>query len=133
MEPVKIVVRYCDGRLVKGFTQNFSPTKERFHLFRTDSPSRETIEVSIRDLKAVFMVRDFTGDPLYRERGKYIDGEKSPGRKVEITFVDGEVLVGSTLGYDQKRQSFFVFPADSRSNNTRVFVVSSAVEKVRHL
>jgi hypothetical protein len=52
---------------------------------------------------------------------------------VEVTFKDGEVLVGSTLGYDPNRQGFFVFPADPKGNNIRAYVVSSAVVKVRHL
>ena len=39
--------------------------------------------------------------------------------------IDGEVLVGSTLGYDPKRQGFFIFPADPKSNNVRVYIVSS--------
>ena len=79
------------------------------------------------------MVKDFVGRPLYKERKKYVEGEKPSGKKVEVTFVDGEVLVGSTLGYDPKRQGFFMFPADSKSNNIRVYVVSSVVEKVRYL
>jgi hypothetical protein len=52
---------------------------------------------------------------------------------VEVTFKDGEVLVGATLGYDPKRQGFFIFPADPKGNNVRVYVVSSFVEKVRYL
>jgi hypothetical protein len=133
MERVKVVVRYSDGRLIKGSTQDFYPNKERFHLIPADDPPCRAIEVSMNDLKAIFMVRDFTGDPLYKERKKYIEGEKPSGRKVEVTFKDGEVLVGSTLGYDPKRQGFFIFPADPKSNSIRVYVVSSAVEKVRYL
>jgi hypothetical protein len=87
----------------------------------------------MKDLKAIFMVRDFTGDSLYKERKKYIEGEQPSGKKVEVTFIDGEVLVGTTLGYNPKRQGFFIFPADPKSNNIRVYVVSSAVEKVRYL
>ncbi len=133
MERVKIVVRYSDGRLIKGFTQDFFPTKELFHLTPLDNPSGEPIEVSMKDLKAIFMVVDFVGQPLFKERKKYVEGEKPSGRKVEVTFVDGEVLVGSTLGYDPKRQGFFIFPADPKSNNIRIYVVSSFVEKVRYL
>ena len=133
MEKVKVVVRYSDGRLIKGFTQDFFPHKERFHLIPADNPSGGAIEVYMNDLKAIFMVRDFIGDSLYKERKKYIEGEKASGRKVEVTFIDGEVSVGSTLGYDPKRQGFFIFPADPKSNNIRVYVVSSAVEKVRYL
>ncbi len=133
MEKVKVVVRYSDGKLIKGFTEDFFPNKERFHLIPADNPSNGAIEVSTKDLKAIFIVRDFTGDPLYNERKKYIEGEKPSGKKVEVTFLDGEVLVGSTLGYDPKRQGFFIFPADPKSNNIRVYAVSSGVEKVRYL
>ncbi len=91
------------------------------------------MEVSMKDLNAIFMVRNFIGHPLYKERKKYIEGEKPSGKKVEVTFIDGEVLVGTTLGYNPKRQGFFIFPADPKSNNIRAYVVSSAVEKVRFL
>lgn len=133
MEKVKVVMRFSNGKLMKGFTQDFFPNKEIFHLIPADNPSGGAIEVPIKDLKAIFMVRDFIGDSLYKERKKYIEGEKPSGKKVEVTFIDGEVLVGSTLGYDRKRQGFFIFPADPKSNNIRVYVVSSAVEKVRYL
>jgi hypothetical protein len=133
MEKVKIVVRFSDGKLIRGFTQDFFPNKERFHLIPTDNPSGGAIEVSMKDLKAIFMVRDFTGDSLYKERKKYIEGEQPSGKKVEVTFIDGELLVGTTLGYNPKRQGFFIFPADPKSNNIRVYVVSSAVKKVRYL
>jgi hypothetical protein len=129
----KVVVRYSDGKLIKGFTHDFFLNKERFHLIPANNPSGEAIEVAIKDLKAVFLVRGFIGRSLYKERKKYIEGEKSSGKKVEVTFVDGEVLVGSTLGYNPKRQGFFILPADPKSNNIRVYVVSSAVEKVRYL
>jgi hypothetical protein len=132
MEKVKVVVRYSCGRLAKGFTQDFFPTKKLFHLTPVDNPSGKPTEVFIEDLKAIFMVRDFVGQPVYKER-KNVEGEKPSGKKVEVTFIDGEVLVGSTLGYDPKRQGFFIFPADPKSNNIRVYVVSSSVEKVRNL
>jgi hypothetical protein len=133
MEKVKVVVRYSCGRLVKGFTQDFLPTKKLFHLIPVDNPSGKPMEVFIEDLKAIFMVRDFVGHSVYKERKKYIEGEKPSGKKVEVTFIDGEVLVGTTLGYNTKRQGFFIFPADPKSNNIRVYIVSSAVEKVRYL
>ena len=133
MEKVKVVVRFVDGKLIKGFTHDFFPNKERFHLIPANNPSGEAIEVSMKDLKAIFIVRDFIGHSLYKERKKYIEEEKPSGKKVEVTFLDGEVLVGATLGYDPKRQGFFIFPADPKSNNIRVYVVSSVVGKVRYL
>jgi hypothetical protein len=129
----KVVVRYSDGKLINGFTHDFFLNKECFHLIPANNSSGEAIEVAIKDLKAVFLVRGFIGCSLYKERKKYVEGEQPSGQKVEVTFIDGEVLVGSTLGYDPKRQGFFIFPADPKSNNIRVYVVSSSVEKVRYL
>jgi hypothetical protein len=134
MEPTKVVVKYVDGKILKGFVQNFSPTKDWFHLTPADKPSGGTIEVLMKRLKAVFMVRDFNGNPQHHERKNYNQGENPSGLKLEVTFTDGEVIVGSTpLSYDAKRPGNFIIPADPGSNNLRVFVVSSAVKNVRQL
>jgi hypothetical protein len=133
-KPTKVVVKYLNGRVIKGFMQNFSPNKDRFHLTPSDKPSGGPIEVLVKHLKAIFVVRDFAGNPQFEERNFYVAGEKPPGLKLEVTFTDGEVIVGSTvLGYDPKRQGNFIIPADSTSNNIRIFVVSSAVKSVRQL
>jgi hypothetical protein len=134
MEPTKVVVRYTNGTVLKGFMQNFSPNKDCFHLIPAEKFSSETIEVFMRRLKAIFVVRDFYGNPQYNERKEYLEGENPSGLKLEVTFVDGEIIVGSTvLGYDPKRQGNFIIPADPKSNNIRVFAVSSAVKNVRQL
>jgi hypothetical protein len=133
MEALKIVARYVDGRVAKGLSQDFFPNKDRFHISPTDKSSRETVEILLKELKAVFFVRDFVGDSQYNERKEYVEGEKPTGRKIEVTFKDGEVLVGTTLGYDPSRPGFFLFPADPKSNNVRVFAVTTAVKKVRFL
>jgi hypothetical protein len=133
VEPVKVVARYISGKRVKGFSQDFFPNKDRFHLYPAAKPSSEAVEVLVKELKAIFFVQDFVGNYLYNERKGYIQGEKPSGRKVEVTFADGEVLIGSTLGYDPSRPGFFLFPADLKSNNIRVFAVTAAVKKVRFL
>jgi len=112
MEPTKVVLGYRDGYLAEGFTLDFFPNKDRFHLILANKSSAPAIEVSMKDLKAIFMVRDFNGDPQYTERKNYLEGEKPSGQKIEVTFTDGEVMVGSTLGYDTKRSGFSLFPAD---------------------
>ena len=134
MEPTKVIVKYTNGTVMRGFTQNFSPNRDWFYLTPVDKSSGETIQVFVKRLKAIFIVRDFIGNPKYDERKKYVEGENPPGVKVEVTFNDGEVMVGSaSLGYDPKRQGNFIIPADPDSNNIRVFVVSSAVKSVRQL
>jgi hypothetical protein len=134
VELIKIIARFVDGRVMKGFVHDFLPNKPSFHMYPPpDSPaSQQAVEVAVDDLKAVYFVRDFVGDPKYQERKEFFDGEKPPqGRKVEVTFKDGEVLVGSTLSYDRHRSGFFIFPVDPQVNNIRVFAVLKSVAKVR--
>jgi len=134
MESTKVVVRYANGTLARGFIQNFSPNKDFFYLAPADNSSGAPIYVSLKRLKAVFVVRDFYGNPQYHERKEFIEGEAPRGLKLEVTFADGEVMVGSTLlSYDAKRQGNFITPADPKSNNIRVFAVCSAVKSVRQL
>jgi hypothetical protein len=134
MEPSKIVARYYDGRTLKGTTQNFFPNKSIFHVNRHGGTGPgDVIEVSLEDLKAIFFVRDFTGNAKHVERKQLAPGERSQGRLMEVTCKDGEVIVGTTTGYDPKRPGFFLFPIDPSSNNARVFMVNSAVRTARFL
>ena len=134
MEASKIVVRFLDGKMVKGFTQNFFPNRPVFHVLPTDAArGSEPVEIRVSDLKAVFFVRDFLGNRDYDERKAPIPGEKIQGRLIEVTCRDGEVLVGSTTGYDPKRSGFFFFPVDPKSNNIKAYIVTSGVRGVRFL
>jgi hypothetical protein len=128
----KLVVRYKDGRLVKGFSHDFHPTRSQFAIWPSvNAAEHEGIVVPVSVLKAVFFVRDFRGDASYIEEKTF--DQATHGRKVEVTFFDNEVLVGTTLSYRPDGQGFFLIPADPLANNIRVFVVTSAVRHVRFL
>jgi hypothetical protein len=134
MDPSKIVARYRDGRTLKGTTQNFFPNKPTFHVNRQGGTGPgNVVEVNLEDLKAIFFVRDFTGNANHVERKQLAAGERAQGRLMEVTCKDGEVIVGTTTGYDPKRPGFFLFPIDPSANNVRVFLVSSAVGIARFL
>ncbi len=135
-ERTRLVVHYANGRVLKGYSYDFYPNKPHFHLLPPQpgfSFTDEAVEIRMKDLKAVFFVRNFEGDPSYNEQKEFAEGERPSGRKVEVTFRDGEVLVGSTLGYDPRRRGFFFIPADPKSNNLKVFAVRDAVINVRVL
>ena len=126
----KVVVRYTDGQLLKGYTHDFHGSKSQFSLWpSTTAAAHERVVVPLARLKAVFFVREFGGNPDHIER-KMFD-EPSQGRRIEVTLLDNEVLVGTTLNYRTDSTGFFIVPADARGNNLRVFVVSSAVRQVR--
>jgi len=90
---------------------------------------QERVIVPLARLKAVFFVRDFAGNPGYVERTD--GGELQHGRRIEVTLIDDEVIVGRTLSYRADGHGFFVVPADPLANNIRVFIVSSSVRQVR--
>lgn len=126
----KVVVRYADGQLLKGFTQDFHGSKSQFSVWPSiDAASVERVVVPLARLKAIFFVREFGGDPDHVERKVF--ESPSHGRRIEVTLLDDEVLVGTTLNYRTDSTGFFIFPADPKANNQRVFVVSSAVRQVR--
>jgi hypothetical protein len=125
----KVIARFIDGRVVRGYTNDFHASKPHLHL--TDDAASGTRFVPIAQLKALFFVREFGGDATRVER-KEFDGKRH-GRKVEVTFSDGEVLLGTTLGYTSPEHPFFVQPADAASNNLRVFVPPAATRRVRFL
>jgi hypothetical protein len=132
MKESKLVVRYLDGYVVKGFTLDFSSTKDSFHINPVDDRGT-TIEVRLNQIKAVFFVKDFAGQSKYDERKEYDPDQKILGKKMQVLFKDGEVLVGVAEVYMPNRKGFFLFPADPGSNAEKVFVVNSAVTEVRFI
>jgi hypothetical protein len=131
----KLVARYLDGRLVKGYSLDFLPSRGLFHVVplneEGDPFDRSHVVIPLGELKAAFFVRDFAGNPAYAGRTSF---QRWPaGRRLEVTFLDGEVIVGSTLSYREGGVGFFVTPADTESNNVRLFVVSTATRSVRFL
>jgi len=130
----KIVVRYQDGRIVRGYTGDFLPTKPAFHLSLLDAPrDARPINVQLAEIKAIFFVKDFVGNRERKKVQEFPTGKPVVGRKIRVIFQDGEALVGTTQGYDVTRPGFFVIPADPGSNNDRCFVITRATKEVSFL
>ncbi len=130
----RIVARFQDGRLLKGFTNDFLPAKDRFHLFEGEQTTGvKPVEIRVPDLKALFFVKSFEGDPKHNEAVEPAGGRAGAGRRIRVVFKDGEVMVGTTQGYDRSRPGFFLVPLDPASNNERCFVVTAATQEVAFL
>ncbi len=128
----RIVVRYVDGGIVKGFAQDFHPSRPQFSLWPSiNAKPSERVVVPVARLKAIFFVRNFNGNSSRQDRKTFGARSQGQGRRVEVTFLDTEVILGTTLNYRPDGQGFFVIPADADGNNTRVFVASAAVRRVR--
>jgi hypothetical protein len=130
----KVVARFADGRMVKGNTRDFVIGKESFHLEVQGAPlSSKPVLLQIKELKALFFVKDFQGKPQYKPRQEFDAGKPVVGRKIRVLFNDGEEMVGTTNGYQPGRPAFFMFPADQNSNTLRCLVVTASTREITFL
>ncbi len=126
-------MRCLDGRLIRGYVDNFSVSDE---LVALEDESSMVQKFRVNELKAIFFVRTFEGKPEYSERKSFRD-PVSPGKRVFVKFKDGESMTGYIEGgvpwekgfflEPSKGPGFFLIPVDHDSNNIKVFVVASSV------
>ena len=126
----RVVVRFKTGRLLKGYTHDFKPLVDAFHLVDT---AGNTHTIKCQDLKAVFFVKTFEGNNKYAEKKKFteVNCAALKGLKVKLTFSDGETIRGFSLGYGRDRKGFYFIPIDPNCNNDRIYVVTSALRDVK--
>jgi len=136
----RLVVRFNDGSLLKGYVKDFSPYMKEITLAEATTGVIHILKTD--NMKAVFFVKSFEGDIDYRERKSY--GIRKPaGHRAFVKFKDGECFVGFLNGkvpwekgfFLSRKESdgmkgFFLLPADEDANNIKVFVISSSVDDV---
>jgi small nuclear ribonucleoprotein (snRNP)-like protein len=135
MNRQRVVVRYLDGRLIRGSIHDFSASDE-FVSIENESGNQK---IKMDELKAIFFVRTFEGDRSHVEKKSFRD-PVSPGKRVFVKFKDSESLTGYIEGgvpwekgfflEPNKGSGFFLIPVDNESNNIKVFVVASSVRDV---
>jgi hypothetical protein len=129
----KVVVKYQNEEIIKGWVEEFHLDQNYFILYPLiEYSEKERLEINFDSLKAVFFVKDFTGDKDYKKVRTFdVDLKITPSqRKLIVIFKDGENLYGTSHDYGRYKVGFFVYPIDPKDNNDRIFVVHSAVESV---
>ncbi|MGH9870157.1 MAG: DUF6982 domain-containing protein [Candidatus Polarisedimenticolia bacterium] len=132
----KVVAHYKDGRVVKGHTRDFSPARDSFTL-QPYVGEAMPVPVFMDDLKAVFHVRTFEGNPAHPRQLGTVGMVAEPrftqvmdnGRRVALQFHDGERLWGYAEMLEEDR-GFFFFPTDPGDNNLRVYVIRSSLKEM---
>jgi hypothetical protein len=130
----KVVVAYLDGRRLKGYTNDFSPVRDHFFLFPEGAepkPGDRGTPVRVDELKAIFFVKDFAGNQTPKQAPPA--AAQLLGKRIGVTFADGEKLIGSSVAYNPKNLGFFMQPTNSNDNNERIFVVNQNVKQVKVL
>ena len=122
----RVVAHLRDGRIVKGLSRDVDPTKPTCNIM---SPAGAVSEVALADLKALYFVRNVSGDP-----GRHESTQLQPGdprlhnsHLVTLHFDDGEKLVGLAHRGRPNDPFFFLVPVDRGSNNIRILVNRAAV------
>ena len=126
----KVVAHFKDGKTQRGFTQDFRPDVDRFHLLPSEGGGIPTT-IRLVDLKALFYVKDYGAMRRQVDRAKRFGGTPPKGQKTIVEFKDGEKIWGYAEEYAADSLGFYFVPADPQENNTRIFIVNSSVKQIR--
>jgi len=88
----------------------------------------------LTDLKAVFFVREFNGDPAYDEVLFLRKEQPRPWLWVHVEFEDGEVIEGRIKNDEEiinGSKGFFVWISDEFANSESVFVVKESIRRFK--
>lgn len=124
----RVVARFVDGRVLKGTIRDFAPNKTLFHLDPLEHGTAP-MRIAIGQLKALFFVKDYEGNPDRKDRVDF-DDVSAPGRRLIVHFADGEQIAGTTSVFAPDKPGFFMTPSDPHANNERVFVIRGAVRRI---
>ncbi len=124
-----VVAHFLDGRIVKGKSMNVAPQRPSTFITQEDGARSE---VAIRDLKALYFVRDLTGNPERIDAAESTDGDARlrGSNLITIHFTDGEQLVALSNSPSPRGEVFFVLPVDPGSNNVRILINRQAVARI---
>ena len=129
----KVVVHKLNQELIKGFVD----PKAYLGLDRVEVLDREgrLVNVPLEEVKGIFFVREFEGDPQRSERKVFHSRPRLSGLWIRMTFRDNEILEGliSTNLLDFDPLGFLVTPPDLYSNTLRMFVPRNALAGIEVL
>ena len=125
----RVVVRKLDKGLVKGFLDPNGYLATEVEVLDREG---RLVRVPMSEIKGVFFVRNFEGNPDRAERKIFRSRPRLAGLWVRMTFKDSEVLEGllpndllhtDPLGY-------LVTSPDVYSNNIRMFIPRTALKEL---
>lgn len=128
-----VVIHFKNSGIKKGYLKKFAFYRDNFTLLEVDKKnkvrSKGETDISVSDIKAIFFVKDLDGNKGYRETWDM--AREGFGDRVEVTFVDGERIVGYAKDHAQKQTGFILYPADPKSNNYIVGVFHSSIKDIK--
>src|SRR5215831_17602078 len=129
MEKRKVIARKTSGEILKGYMEVVPEGHEHSTITLT-SLTEQRIEISKRELKALFFVKKFSGNKEYSEIRFFETQPKIDGLWVRVTFYDNETIEGivsNTIRFLMD-DGFYLKPPDPNSNNRFMYVVKEALK-----
>jgi len=129
----KVVVRKLDKSLVRGYVDlRTYLSADGVELLEFEG---RLVNVPLDQIKAVFFVRNFEGNPRHPERKIFHSRPRQSGLWVRMIFKDREVLEGLTPNnlLDLDPAGFYITPPDMYSNNLRIFIPRGSLAEMEVL
>lgn len=128
----KVIVRTRDQQLFRGFSKAEFIDDQNVRIIDAKGNQQS---FPLQDLKAVFFVRDFQGDPSYRAVRFFAKEDPAPWLWVQLTYQDGEIMEGRVRNSPALLDGagFYLWLSDEGANNVLVYVVKSALKDFRVL
>jgi hypothetical protein len=136
----KLVAHFKDGAVARGYSRDFRPEGEVFHLMSWDGEVTSSRKIHVDQLKALFHVKTWGRAKRHSERRREFPPQavlekpvtESAARTI-VEFFDGEEIWGYADGYHSPTPGFFLFPVDPEDNNRKIFVVRSSLVNIQFL
>jgi hypothetical protein len=117
----RVVARFLLGQTLEGNLILFDPSTGILKL-RIGSEKRE---LDCSALKAIFFLRRPTASPLSES---YL---KPGGKKICVTFADGEKITGYSYGLRPLQKGFYLFPIHANDRNERIYVIRKNTLRIK--
>ena len=113
----RVIIHTVEGQVKRGAIRDVDLLDEVIPLEQQTGFAPERIPT--QRVKAVFFMLATGSRP-----------PQPDGQKVRVTFTDGRQVAGFSHDYKGTGQGFFVIPADTRTNTSRIFIYRSSVQAV---
>jgi hypothetical protein len=113
----RVIIHTVEGQVKRGAIRDVDLLDESIPLEQQTGFAPERIP--IKRIKAIFFMLATGSRP-----------PQPDGQKIRITFIDGRQVAGFSHDYKGTGEGFFVIPADTRTNTSRIFIYRASVQAV---
>ena len=124
MELRKVVLRFLDGTVRPGYAPLFEEGLETVY---ASDLSGFPMAFPIGELKAVFFVRTFSGNPAYDQKDSPGSPVHSSENIIKLHFTDGERMRGDIGPGTDLTRAFYITVLDPDDNNVMIYVNPGAL------